>query len=55
MKKKIIGKHCYPGNIIISDSWPSYNWLDIIHRGNQHVKNNHSFVTFEMILIQFLY
>ena len=44
--KKIIGKHCQTGNIIISDSWPAYNWLDDIHSGYQHVKHNHSIGSF---------
>ena len=40
--KKIITKHIDKGNIIISDSWPSYNWLDDLNNGYVHIKHNHS-------------
>ena len=42
--RKIITKHNDRGNIIITDSWPAYNWLDDINNGYGyvHIKHNHS-------------
>ena len=40
--RKMISKHIDRGNIIITDSWPIYDWLDDINKGYVHIKHNHS-------------
>ena len=42
MKKIIIIKHNDIGNIIITDSWLAYNWLDELNNGYVNIKYNHS-------------
>lgn len=40
--RKIISKHIDKVNIIISDSSPTYNWLDDLNNEYVHIKHNHS-------------
>ena len=40
--KKIISKHIEQGNIIISDLWPTFNFLDDANSGYRHITHNHS-------------
>lgn len=39
---KFIQKFIFPGNAIISDSWPRYNWLNDAYPGYSHIPFNHS-------------
>ena len=39
---KFIKKFILPGNIIISDSWGGYNWLNHPNSGYKHISFNHS-------------
>ena len=39
--KKIISKHIEQGNIIISDLWPAYNFLDDTNSVYRHITHNH--------------
>ena len=39
--KKIISKHIEQGNIIISDLWKAYNFLDDAKSGYRNITQNH--------------
>ena len=43
---KFIKKFICPGNIIITDSWQAYNWLNEPNSGYSHINFNHSFGSF---------
>ena len=40
--KLIIEKHVMNGNIIVTDSWAGYNFLDYINSSYYHMKYNHA-------------
>ena len=44
--KKIISKYIEQGNIIISDPWPAYNFLDDANSDYRHITHNHSIGSF---------
>ena len=39
--KKIISTHVKKGNIIVSDAWAAYSWLDDMNSGYIHHVHNH--------------
>ena len=44
--KKIIGAHVQKGNIIVSDNWGGYRWLDEVNSGYFHSTHTHSLGNF---------